>query len=81
MVYGAVLFTKANIFAEHGERYVLKWVWLHPFFRNKGKLYELWSEFQNKFGDFYVSTPLSSDMEAFLERVRTEEYEHIAFDV
>ncbi|WP_414923415.1 hypothetical protein [Pseudomonas sp. IT-P294] len=48
--------------------YILDWVWLHPFFRNRGNLKKHWPELRNKFGDFDVSPPVSSQMGKFLER-------------
>ncbi len=48
----------------------LQWVWLHPYFRNRGYLSEIWPEFIQKYGSFNVELPLSAAMEKFLEKKR-----------
>ncbi|GAB3656293.1 hypothetical protein [Ramlibacter alkalitolerans] len=48
--------------------YVLDWIWLHPFARNRGKLKALWPQFRKRFGNFTLRHPVSPHMEAFLEK-------------
>jgi len=77
-IYGECFFNKVNIFPEHGERWVLKWVWLHPFFRNRGRFSKLWPILEKKFGDFYIDKPISADMRKFLDRVESK---HLEFNL
>lgn len=51
-----------------GEKWVLCWVWLHPFFRNRGILSKHWKYFRSKFNDFLVERPYSSAMQSFLDK-------------
>jgi hypothetical protein len=55
--------------APHG--LALAWIWLHPYLRRQGILSAHWEYFRARHGDFYVETPLSPAMEAFL-KVRGE---------
>lgn len=47
---------------------VLDWIWLHPFARNRKNLKKHWSKFQEKFGHFTLTPPLSAQMEKFIEK-------------
>ena len=49
-------------------KWVLYWVWFHPYFRNKGILSSHWSPFTEQFGDFIVWPPLSPAMESFIDK-------------
>jgi hypothetical protein len=49
-------------------KYVLDWIWIHPFARNRGKLKSLWPKFKEKFGDFSLQEPLSAHMEMFMQK-------------
>jgi hypothetical protein len=51
-----------------GRRWVLQWVWLHPYVRRRGLLGQAWSVFHETLGDFYVPPPFSDSMVAFLKR-------------
>jgi len=53
---------------EDGYKWVLYWVWLHPFFRNKGVLSKHWKYFQEHFGDFIVWPPISKTMQSFIDK-------------
>lgn len=69
-IYGACLFTSLTI---GGEKYwVLEWIWFHPFFRHRGKLREYWDILEEKFGNFFIREPISSDMENFLGKMKSE---------
>lgn len=74
-IYGACLFT-IQTFTQESDRYVLKWIWFHPFFRNRGNLRKNWDSLENKFGNFIIETPISNDMKMFLKHVNSK-YEHI----
>jgi hypothetical protein len=63
---GGVCFRKV-IFSD-GEKWILYWVWLHPFFRDLGILSRHWQYFRTQFNDFIVEPPLSSAMQSFLEK-------------
>lgn len=56
------------VFIKKGENWVLCWVWLHPYFRNKRILSRQWKIFYSKFGDFYIEAPISFSMQAFLSK-------------
>jgi len=66
---GAACFRKRRYTNLDKEVWVLDWVWLHPYQRNKQVLSENWEFFVKKFGnDFHVERPLSKSMEAFLTK-------------
>lgn len=46
----------------------LEAVWIHPFYRNKGKLKATWPEFVDRYGDFSVSFP-NKQMHAVLKAI------------
>lgn len=48
--------------------FVLDWIWLHPYARNRRKLSKYWPRFKEEFKDFVVAEPLSPHMKSFLER-------------
>ncbi|MCK7460202.1 hypothetical protein [Idiomarina aminovorans] len=50
------------------ETYYLSTVWLHPFYRRRGKLRNLWPELKEKYGDFEVEQP-NDNMSAFLASI------------
>lgn len=50
------------------DNYYLSTVWLHPFYRRRGKLRVLWPELQEMYGDFEIEQPNDS-MRAFLASV------------
>jgi hypothetical protein len=49
-------------------RWAAQWMWLHPYFRNKGILSRAWDTFHNLYGDFYSEGPFSPAMNAFLRK-------------
>ena len=49
--------------------YSLEWVWIHPFFRNRGLLEQLWPHLEKRFAPFHISGPRSTAMKGFLKRV------------
>lgn len=51
--------------------WVLCWVWLHPFFRDKSLLSGQWARFCSYFGEFCVEAPISPSMEGFLGKQST----------
>ena len=60
--FGGCLFEK-----NHG-KWKLCWIWIHPFFRNRGYLTRAWTTFDNEFGKFEVEKPLSYSMDKFLQK-------------
>lgn len=74
-IYGACSFTVQK-FTKEADRWVLKWIWLHPFFRNRGNLKKNWHILEEKFGNFIIETPISNDMKYFLKNINSK-YEHI----
>lgn len=74
-IYGACSFAIQK-FTEEPDRWVLKWIWLHPFFRNRGNLKKNWNKLEEKFGNFLIESPISNDMKSFLENLNSK-YEHI----
>ena len=44
----------------------LQWIWIHPYFRGRGTLTEVWPELRSNHGDFRVEGPISQAMKAFL---------------
>ena len=51
----------------------LDFCWLHPFWRNKGLLRDSWPQFIERFGNFYLSRPISKSMQGFLNSVNYNE--------
>ena len=74
-IYGACLFTLQK-FAQDDDYWELKWIWVHPFFRNRGNLKARWNYLEEKFGKFLIGTPISNDMRIFLKNIDSK-YEHI----
>ena len=64
-VIGGACFRRAS-----SADYVLDWIWLHPFARNRRNLSRLWPRFKDRFGEFRVTEALSAHMKSFLERKR-----------
>lgn len=54
-----------------GPVWVLDWVWIHPFMRNKGLLTKHWGYFKSHFGEFHVEPPYSKAMEYFLKKQKS----------
>ena len=73
-IYGACVFTLMT-FKEGNNYWVLEWIWLHPFFRNRGNLKKNWKILEEEFGNFLIRKPISNDMNSFLENVSSK-YEH-----
>jgi|TARA_R110000824_G_scaffold41169_5_gene122734 hypothetical protein len=69
VAYGAIEFEPCNYtnLIEKGCEWQLAWVWFHPYMRNRGHLSAAWDYFLERFGNFWVTRPLSSDMKKFLE--------------
>ncbi len=51
-----------------GTRWLLDWVWIHPYARRRHLLTQAWPFFRSMFGDFDCSPPLTSAMASFLEK-------------
>ena len=47
----------------------LDWAWIAPKFRRSGILRSRWPYFRERFGDFYVSHPISKSMKNFLNQM------------
>lgn len=46
----------------------LQWVWIAPKLRRSGVLSSRWAAYRNRFGDFWVESPISETMQAFLAK-------------
>jgi hypothetical protein len=64
-VIGACLFRSHAI---PGVPWTLAWVWIHPMSRRQGILSMYWSRLRKRHGLFFVDTPRSTAMQAFLEK-------------
>ncbi len=73
-IFGACCFSKLK-FTKASDFWALEWIWLHPFFRHRGKLKKYWPYLEKEFGNFVVKEPISSDMKAFMNHVDSV-YEH-----
>lgn len=62
------LIGQVNMEVSPDETYYLSTVWLHPFYRRRGKLRSLWPELKERYGDFEVDGP-NSNMSAFLASI------------
>ena len=56
-------------FRQGAEKFVLDWIWLHPFARNRKILKNHWKNFETRFGGFEVRRPLSDHMNSFLKNI------------
>jgi hypothetical protein len=66
---GAACFRKRAYKNVDADVWVLDWVWLHPYKRNKQVLSQHWDFFTKKFGDeFHIEHPVSKSMKAFLKK-------------
>lgn len=70
-IYGACCFSKLN-FTTFKSCWELEWIWIHPFFRNRGNLKNNWVHLENKFGNFNIKSPVSNDMNAFLNKIDSQ---------
>jgi len=77
-IYGACLFTEQE-YTKEKNRWVLKWIWIHPFFRHRGNLKKTWKKLEEKFDNFLIASPISNDMNAFLENIDSK-YKHEIVD-
>ena len=59
-------------FRNIGGTWVLCWIWLHPFFRNKRLLSQHWKTLTDELGIFSIVAPLSVAMERFLKKQTSE---------
>jgi hypothetical protein len=67
VIGGGTFFDKSGV-EKADSKYVLDWIWLHPFARNRKLLRDLWPSFKKRFGSFELTTPLSLPMQHFVER-------------
>lgn len=51
------------------DRWMMNWIWLHPFARRRGHLTKAWQFFHKCYNNFDVQHPLSSAMESFLYKI------------
>ncbi|MDC3211185.1 hypothetical protein NQU47_01285 [Pseudoalteromonas distincta] len=67
---GGGCFRKRKV--KEGEIWILDWVWIHPYARNKGLFTNRIDYFKEVFGDFLPEPPLSKPMEhLFFNKIRT----------
>jgi hypothetical protein len=50
------------------QRESLKWIWIHPYFRNQDVLSELWPGLRANHEDFHLEEPISPAMKGFLSK-------------
>ena len=50
----------------------LDWVWVAPRHRRNGALTKRWRYYKDRFGEFYVSHPISEEMKKFLHKMNDE---------
>ena len=50
----------------------LDWVWIAPRHRRTGALMKRWGYFKDRFGEFYVSHPISEAMKKFLHKMNDD---------
>lgn len=53
---------------EDPSKWLLTWVWFHPFFRRQGLLSAAWPYFRTRFPQFVVGPPYSREIVAFMEK-------------
>jgi hypothetical protein len=53
--------------------WLFQWLWIHPYFRRRGVLTHTWPELKEQAGQFRLSEPVSSHMQAFLAKVARSE--------
>lgn len=51
-------------------RWVMQFVWFHPYYRRAGLLTETWKHFQEKYGDFELEEPVSESMKRFADKMK-----------
>ena len=59
--FGACCFRRRE-YTDTGKIWALQWIWLHPYFREKGELKKHWPFFKERYGDFHVEGPYSKAM-------------------
>lgn len=52
--------------------WALQWIWLHPYFRDRGVLSKHWKFFESRYEIFDVERPLSNAMKQVLLRLRND---------
>jgi hypothetical protein len=57
------------------KRWIMTWVWLHPYHRHQGVLTDAWPMILREFPDMAVEGPLSRAMRAFLQK-HNWDFEH-----
>lgn len=67
-------------FERDGDRWIMKWVWLHPYERGTGRFADTWNELERRYGEFYVEGPYSPMMEAFIRKYGIRPDRHDRFD-
>lgn len=76
-IMGAGGFGKVR-FEGSSEKWTMHWIWIHPYFRGRGILKELWPIFLKNYDDFYIWYPerggqvRSKAMEAFVAKYGSE---------
>lgn len=67
MGVGACCFRKRR-YADY-DGWCLQWIWLHPFFRDRGLFTKALPLFKKMFGDFYIEPPFSKTMDHIVNKV------------
>lgn len=66
VIVGACSFVREK--EEQRIYWVLDWVWVVPRERRKGHLHKRWKLFREKFGNFKISFPVSTEMQSFIRK-------------
>lgn len=72
-LYGCIEFQRGIYGNVAHDIWILTWVWLHPFFRNRGELSRAWPGIGKRHGPFIVQPPISTAMRSFLSTRKTGE--------
>jgi hypothetical protein len=60
-------------FLPEDDGYNLEFCWVHPFWRNQGRLRRAWTLFEERFGVFSVEPPISNAMEGALKSIKRQQ--------
>ena len=52
--------------------WVLKFVWLHPFWRHQGLCRRAWPSFLERYGQFVIEPPISNQLQRLIDEMKSE---------
>lgn len=59
----------AACFQRDSDHWTLMFIWLHPFWRNRGMCQRAWPAFVERYGSFKVEPPISKQMQGLLKSI------------